>query len=147
MGPAGAYSKTAGALHRPRLSNLRQHTSHERVTLYFPNSGGGGGGLALCASAEPLQPGPAVHCNSGERPFEPQDKDGAEDSLVGTKVHVPYPTGVEVGTVIGVHWRKAGVVWVEYPGNPTLYEVARGLLFPSPEAAQEHLERVCKGVK
>ena len=52
---------------------------------------------------------------------------------------------MEVGTVTGVHRRKTGVVWVKYPGNPTLYEVARGLLFPSPEAAQEHLERVCKG--
>ena len=37
------------------------------------------------------------------------------------------------------------VVWAEYPRNPTLYEVARGLLFPSPEPAQEHLERVRKG--
>ena len=57
------------------------------------------------------------------------------------------PRGVEVGTRRGVHRRKAGVVWVEYPGNATLYEVARNLLFPTPEAAHEHLERVCKGKK
>ena len=31
------------------------------------------------------------------------------------------------------HRRKAAVVWVEYPGNPTPYEVARCLLFPFPE--------------
>ena len=37
------------------------------------------------------------------------------------------------------------MVWVEYLGNSTLYKVAHGLLFPSPEAAQEHLERVRKG--
>ena len=36
----------------------------------------------------------------------------------------------------GVHLkRKAGVVSVEYPYNPQLYEVACNLLFPSPEAA------------
>ena len=57
----------------------------------------------------------------------------------------PYPTGVEVGTVTGVHRRKTGVVWVEYPKKPQLYEVARGLLFPTPEGAQEHLDRVRKG--
>ena len=71
--------------------------------------------------------------------------DGAHDPLVGTKVHLPYPTGVEVGTVTGVHRRKAGVVWVEYQNNPQLYEVARSLLFPTPEGAQEHLDCVCKG--
>ena len=52
---------------------------------------------------------------------------------------------MEVGTANGVHRRKAGGVWVEYPSNPTIYEAARGLLFPSPEIAQEHLERVRKG--
>ena len=55
------------------------------------------------------------------------------------------PWGCRLGPVIGVHRRKAGVVWVGYPGNPTLYEVARGLLFPSPLFAQEHLDRVRKG--
>ena len=71
--------------------------------------------------------------------------DGAEDSLVGTKVDIAYPTGVEVGTVTDVHRRKAGVVWAEYPHNPRLYEAARGLLFPVPEGVQEHLDRVSKG--
>ena len=31
---------------------------------------------------------------------------------------------------------------MEYPGNRMLYEVACGLLFPSPEAAQKQLECV-----
>ena len=52
-----------------------------------------------------------------------------------------------MGTVTGVDGMKASVVWVEYLSNPTLYQVARGLLFPSPDAPQEHLEcvRNCKG--
>ena len=97
--------------------------------------------------ARPPPSSPRPQC-----PPRPQDDappkgggDGADDPLVGTKVHVPYPKAVEVGTVTGVHRRKAGVVWVGYPSNPTLYEVARGLLFPSPEAAQEPLERVRNG--
>ena len=68
--------------------------------------------------------------------------DGADD---GTKVRVPNPTRVEVDTVTGVRWRKAGVVWVEYPENTQLYEVARGLLFPTREGAQEHLVRIRQG--
>ena len=88
------------------------------------------------------------------RPRQPADSpppppkeggDGADDPLVGTKVHVPYPTGVEVDTVTGVHRRKSGVVWVEYQDNPQLYGVARGLLFPTPDGAQVHLHRVRKG--
>ena len=69
---------------------------------------------------------------------------GADDALVGTKVHVPYP-GVEVGTVTGVHRRKAGVVGVEYLDDPQLYEVPRGHLFPDPQGAQERLDRVRQG--
>ena len=57
--------------------------------------------------------------------------DGPEDPIVGTVVHVPYPTGVERGTVRGIHGRKYGAVWVEYPGGTNLYEVARPLLFPT----------------
>ena len=45
---------------------------------------------------------------------------------------VPYPTGVERGTVRGIHGRKYGAVWVEYPGGtppstrwPTLHEADR----------------------
>ena len=36
---------------------------------------------------------------------------------------------------------------MEYPGNTMLYAVARSLLFPTPEAAHEHPERVRKGKK
>ena len=63
-----------------------------------------------------------------------------EDPIVGTVVHVPYPTGVERGTVRGIHGRKYGAVWVEYPGGTTLYEVARPLLFPTLEQAERHRE-------
>ena len=71
--------------------------------------------------------------------------DGADGPIVYTKVHVRNPTGVELGTVIGVHRRKAGVVSVEYPDDPALYPVARALLFPTSQGAQEHLDRVGKG--
>ena len=64
---------------------------------------------------------------------------------MGTKVHAPYSTGAEVGTVTGVHRRKAGVVCVEYLDDSQLYEVARGLLFSTTKGAQEHLDRVRKG--
>ena len=71
--------------------------------------------------------------------------DGTVDPMVCTKVHVPYPTCAEMGTVTGLHRRKEGIVWVEYPGITTMYEVACGLLFPSSEVARKHLERVRKG--
>ena len=67
---------------------------------------------------------------------------GAADPLVGTKVYDPSSQGEEMGTVTDVHLRETGVVWVEYPGNPTLYEMAHGLMFPSPTATKEHHERV-----
>ena len=35
-------------------------------------------------------------------------------------------------TVRGIHGRKYGAVWVEYPGGTTLYEVNCSLLFPPP---------------
>ena len=73
--------------------------------------------------------------------------DGPEDPIVGTVAHVPYPQTPKLtpsltnrnpgmGTARGVDCNKGSVVWVEYPGNTTLYEVARGLLFPSPEEAE-----------
>ena len=52
--------------------------------------------------------------------------------------HIPYPSAVEKGTVRGVHGQKGGVVWVEYPSNTTLYEVAQHLLFPTPQEAERH---------
>ena len=66
--------------------------------------------------------------------------DRPEDPIVGTVVHVPYPKGVERGTVRGIHGRKYGAVWVEYPSGTTLYEVNRSLLFPTPEEAERHRE-------
>ena len=38
----------------------------------------------------------------------------------------------------GIHGRKGGAVWAEYPGNTTLYEVAWHLLFPTPEEVERH---------
>ena len=73
--------------------------------------------------------------------------DSPDDPIVGTVAHVPYPTGVEKGTVRGVHGRKGGAVWVEYPGGTTLYEVARHLLFPTPEAAEQYREEARSGKK
>ena len=64
---------------------------------------------------------------------------------MGTPAHVPYGGGVKVGTVTGVHPRKSGVVWVRYPNNPKLYEVERHLIFGTAQAAEAHLQKVCKG--
>ena len=72
---------------------------------------------------------------------------GPDDPLVGSSVHVPYPTGVEVGTVTGAHARKSGVVWVRYPDNPELYEMPRGLLFTEAEAAAAHPQKARPGKK
>ena len=62
------------------------------------------------------------------------------DPIVGTVAHVTYPDRVEKGTVRGVHGRKYGAVWVEYPGDTTLYEVSRSLLFPTLEEAEQYRE-------
>ena len=64
---------------------------------------------------------------------------------MGTTAHVPYGGGVELATVTGVHTRKSGVVWVRFPNNPMLYEVERHLIFGTAEAAEVHLQKVCKG--
>ena len=61
--------------------------------------------------------------------------------------HVPYSTGVEKGTVRGIHRRKYGAVWVEYPGGTTLHEVSHSLLFPTLEEAERYREEARAGKK
>ena len=80
-------------------------------------------------------------------PTETDTPKGAEkkddrpgDPIVGTVVPLPYPDGVERGTVRGIHGRKYGAVWVEYLGGTTLYEVNRSLLFPTHKEAKRHRE-------
>ena len=92
----------------------------------------------------PLRPPPP------RRPPLPQGEGWGEkpdDPVVGPVVHIPYPGGggSEMGTIRRVYCSKAGAVWVEYLGSTTLYEVARGLLFPTPKAAKEHVEDARKG--
>ena len=77
----------------------------------------------------------------------PKKDDRPTDPIVGTVAHVPYPTGVEKGTVRGVHGRKYPAVWVEYPGGTTLYEVSRSLLFPTLEEAERYQEEARAGKK
>ena len=74
-------------------------------------------------------------------------EDRPVDQIAGTVVHVPYPTGVERGSVRGTQGRKYGAVWVEYPGGTTLYEVARPLLFPTPEEAERYRVEARAGKK
>ena len=90
------------------------------------------------------KPPPATKATPAPKTNPPKRGGRADDPLVGTKVHIPYSWGVDVGTVRDVHRRKAGGIWVEYPNNPQRYKVACNLLFPSPKAAHEHLERVRK---
>ena len=52
-----------------------------------------------------------------------------------------------MGTFRGVHSNKDGVVCMEYPGHTTLYEVASGLLFPSPEEAETYWRETVGGKK
>ena len=86
------------------------------------------------------QPPPPPHTKSDTPKGAEKKDDRPGDPIIGTVVHVPYPTGVERGTVRGIHGRKYGAVWVEYPGGTTLYEVARPLLFPTLEEAERHRE-------
>ena len=54
---------------------------------------------------------------------------------------------VEKGTMCRVHTGKGSVVWVEYLGCATRYEVARSLLFPGPKVVEEHWEDAPRGKK
>ena len=86
---------------------------------------------------------PKTHTPKGD-----EKKDNrSEDPIIGTVVHVPYPTRVERGTVRGIHGQKYGAVRVEYPGGATLYEVARPHLFPTLEEAERHREEARGGGK
>ena len=93
------------------------------------------------------QPPQDRHCQPPPPPKNDTPKgaekkdDRPEDPIVGTVIHVSYPTGVERGTALGIHGRKYGAVWVEYPGGTTLYEVARPLLFSTVEEAEGHREQ------
>ena len=95
----------------------------------------------------PTPPGPPPQTPPTHTHTKTDTPKGAEkkddrpgDPISGTVAHVPYPKGVEGGTVRGSHGRKYGALWVEYPGSTTLYEVNRSLLFPTPEEAERHWE-------
>ena len=90
-------------------------------------------------------PPPPTKTNTPKGAEEKDDR--PEDPIVGTVVHVPYPTRVERGTVRGIHGRKYGAVWVEHPGGTTLYEVARPFLFPTLEEAERYREEARAGKK
>ena len=70
-----------------------------------------------------------------------------EDPIVGTVVHVLYATGIERGTVSGIHGRKYGAVRVDYPGGSTLDEVSRPLPFGTPEEAERYWDEAQSGKK
>ena len=76
-----------------------------------------------------------------------KEDDSPDDLIVRPVAHVPLPTGLEKGTVRGVHGRKGGALLVEYPGGTTLYEVARHLLFPIAEEAERYREEARSGKK
>ena len=52
----------------------------------------------------PPKDGGDTVAKKGDRPDNP---------VVGMVAHIPYPSGVEKGTLRCVHGRKGGVVWVE----------------------------------
>ena len=90
-------------------------------------------------------PPPPTNTDTPKGAEKKDDRPG--DAIIGTVVHIPYPKGVERGTVRGIHGRKYGAVWVEYPGGTTLYEVSRSLLFPTPEEAEWHREEARAAVQ
>ena len=90
---------------------------------------------------------PPPHTIQATRPQDPPPKRGGVPTTPKS-THRQRPRPVFTGLAGGHHARcpleEGGVVWREYPDNPPLSEVARNLLFPSPEAAHEYLEPVCK---
>ena len=91
------------------------------------------------ATAHPPPPRP--------RPTPPRRRSVPAIRLFGTVAHVPYSTGVQKGTVRGIHGRKYSAVWVEYPGGTTLCEVSRSLLFTTLEEAKRYREEARAGKK
>ena len=95
----------------------------------------------------PLKLAPPRTPPPSQAPPPPQLSDGPDDPIIRTVAHIPYTSGVEMGTVRGVHRSDSGVVWVEYPNNTTLWEVPRCLLFPYAEDGEKHRQQVVGGKK
>ena len=89
-------------------------------------------------TATPPPPPTKTHTPEGATAEKKDDRPG--DPIIETVGHVPYPTGVEKGTVRGIQGRKYGAVSVEYPGGTTLYEVPWHLFFPTAEEAKRYRE-------
>ena len=132
-----------GAIPRAKKPKLPPPTTTtawptKAVSAFKPNN------PPYTATANPPPPPPT----KTDTPKGAEKKDDRpEDPIVGTVVHVPYSTGIERGAVRGIHGRKYGAVWVEYPGGTTLYEVARPLLFPTLERAERYREEAQAGKK
>ena len=73
----------------------------------------------------PAPPDQDRHAKVGGATAEKKD-DRPDDSIVGTVTHVPSPTRARQGTVRGVHGRKGGAIWVEYPGGTSSPPPPRG---------------------
>ena len=116
-----------GAIPWPKRLKPRPTTTTARPTKAVP-------------APKPTNP-PKTATTNPPPPTKTDTPKGAEkkdDRPADPIVHVPYPKGVERGTVRGIHGRKYGAVWVEYPGGTTLFEVNSSLLFPTPEEAEWH---------
>ena len=74
--------------------------------------------------------------------WPPRGGGGGEDPLVGTEAHVPYPKGMEVGTVRGVHGNRVLLSGCSTQAAPPCLRWSDTSFSPTPEAAQEHLTRV-----
>ena len=125
-----------GAIPRPKRANCPPTTTTARPRRPRPQT------HRPPTRPPPQTPPPPTKTDTPKGAKKKDDR--PEDTIIGTVVHVPYPKGVEKGTVRGIHGRKYGAVWVEYPGGTTLYEVNRSLLFPSPEEAERHREEAQK---
>ena len=99
---------------------LTKSTATKASTWHFESDDSSAGAIP---PAPPIGHRPATAHKGHPRP---QDNllhqrgggDGADDPLVGTKVHVPYPTGFKEGTVTRVHRRKRGLSWLNTQATP-----------------------------
>ena len=91
--------------------------------MHFESDDSSNGALPPSKKKDPPPPGHKGLPRPQDNPPPPPkggEVDLSNDPIVGTKVHVPYSRGMEVGTVRGVHQRKAGCLGGKPKQPPTL---------------------------
>ena len=163
----GEHGRGWGERRGPQPSSPNPLPRSESFPSSRPTSDDG----AIPRATKPKPPAPIPHCTAYEGRPRPQTRqpplgrhrppsppfptktdtpktdDRPADLIIATVAHVPYPTAIQKATFRGVHGRKYGAIWVEYPGSTTLCEVSRPLLFPTLVAAERYWEDARAGKK